>query len=97
MSDVREPRQNSESREPREGRKEGAGRQLFKRRKICPFSEKNAPTIDYKDTKLLMRFVSERGRIIPRRISFVAASKQRKLAQAIKRARFLALMPYVAE
>lgn len=78
-------------------KKSTGGRQLFKRRKICPFSEKNSPTIDYKDAKLLLRFVSERGRIIPRRISFVSANKQRELATAIKRARHLALMPYEME
>ena len=51
--------------------------------------------IDYKDTKLLARYTSERGKIVPSRISAVSAKKQRELAVAIKRARFLALMPYV--
>ena len=55
----------------------------------------NAPTIDYKDVKLLLRFVSERGKIVPSRITAVSAKKQRVLAQAIKRARFLALLPYL--
>ena len=68
-----------------------------RRRKACPFSGPNAPKIDYKDTKLLLRFTSERGKIVPSRISAVSAKKQRELATAIKRARFLALMPYVNE
>lgn len=70
---------------------------FFRRRKGCPFSEKNAPKIDYKDVKLLQRYISERGKIIPSRISSVSASKQRELAKAIKRARFLALLPYSAK
>ena len=66
-----------------------------KRRKSCPFSVPNTPPIDYKDLKVLTRYVSERGKIIPSRISAVSAKKQRELSKAIKRARFLALMPYV--
>ena len=72
----------------------GARRPFFRRRKSCPFSRKDAPKIDYKDVKLLQRFVSERGKIVPSRITAVSAKKQRALAQAIKRARYLALMPY---
>ena len=67
---------------------------FFRRRKVCPFSGKNAPKIDYRDVKLLQRYVSERGKIVPSRISAVSARKQRELALAIKRARFLALLPY---
>lgn len=70
---------------------------FFRRRKTCPFSGDNAPAIDYKDPKLLQRFVSERGKIVPSRISAVSHKKQRELARAIKRARFLALLPYVSE
>ena len=55
----------------------------------------NAPKIDYKDSKLLMRYVSERGKIVPSRITAVSAKKQRELARAIKRSRFLGLLPYV--
>jgi len=66
-----------------------------KRRKSCPFSAPNTPPIDYKDLKVLTRYVSERGKIIPSRISAVSAKKQRELSKAIKRSRFLALMPYV--
>jgi len=70
-------------------------RPFFRRRKSCPFSGPNAPKIDYKDVRLLQRFVSERGKIVPSRISAVSSKKQRELAQAIKRARFLGLLPYV--
>lgn len=73
----------------------GGRRPFFRRRKSCPFAHPNAPKIDYKDIKLLQRFVSERGKIVPSRITAVSAKKQRELAQAVKRSRFLALMPYV--
>ncbi len=73
----------------------GARRPFFRRRKICPFSGEGAPKIDYKDVKLLQRFISERGKIVPSRITAVSTKKQRELAQAIKRARFLGLLPYV--
>jgi small subunit ribosomal protein S18 len=76
----------------------GGGRRAFlRRRKVCPFSGANAPKIDYKDVKLLQRYVSERGKIVPSRITAVSAKKQRELAQAIKRARFLALLPHVVK
>ena len=77
------------------GRGGAARRPFFRRRKTCPFSGANAPKIDYKDTKLLSRFISERGKIVPSRITAVSAKKQRELAQAIKRARNLALLPFV--
>ena len=67
---------------------------FFRRRKSCPFSGDNAPAIDYKDVRLLQRYISERGKIVPSRITAVSAKKQRELARAIKRARFLALLPY---
>jgi small subunit ribosomal protein S18 len=73
----------------------GARRPFNRRRKSCPFSGPNAPKIDYKDVRLLSRFLSERGKIVPSRITAVSAKKQRELATAIKRARFLALLPYV--
>ncbi len=72
-------------------------RPFFRRRKTCPFSGPNAPKIDYKDVKLLQRFVSERGKIVPSRITAVSAKKQRRLAKAIKRARFLSLLPYLVK
>ena len=64
------------------------------RRKFCPFSQKNSPIIDYKDIKMLNRYVSEKGKIIPSRITNVSRSKQKDLSKAIKRARFLALMSF---
>jgi len=73
----------------------GARRPFFRRRKSCPFSGEGAPKIDYKDVRLLSRYISERGKIVPSRITAVSAKKQRELAQAIKRARFLGLLPYV--
>ena len=68
---------------------------FFRRRKTCPFTGPNAPKIDYKDIKLMQRFVSERGKIVPSRITAVSAKKQRELSRAIKRSRFLALLPYL--
>ena len=81
------------------GRSEGGGgrRPFFRRRKSCPFSGPNAPTIDYKDVRLLQRFTSERCKIVPSRITAVSAKKQRELARAIKRARYLGLLPYVIQ
>ena len=70
-------------------------RPFMRRRKSCPFSGTCVPIIDYKDTKLLSRFISERGKIVPSRITAVSAKKQREMARAIKRSRFLALLPYV--
>ena len=70
---------------------------FFRRRKSCPFAGPNAPKIDYKDTRLLQRYISERGKIVPSRITAVSAKKQRELARAIKRARFLALLPYAVK
>ena len=70
-------------------------RPFFRRRKTCPFSSDSSPKIDYKDVRLLQRYVSERGKIVPSRITAVSAKKQRELARAIKRARFLGLLPYL--
>ena len=74
-----------------------ARRPFFRRRKTCPFSGANAPKIDYKDVKLLQRYVSERGKIVPSRITAVSSKKQRELSKAIKRARFMALIPYLVK
>ncbi len=74
-----------------------ARRPFQRRRKSCPFSGPNAPKIDYMDVRLLQRYVSERGKIVPSRITAVSAKKQRELAQAIKRARFIGLMPYAVK
>lgn len=85
----------SEYSEDLENIKPSVRKQFFRRRKSCPFSGNNAMTIDYKDVRTLGKFVSERGKIMPSRITAVSIKKQRELALAIRRARFLALMPYV--
>ena len=64
------------------------------KKRFCPFSQKNSPTIDYKDIKLLSRYISEKGKIVPSRITGVSKKKQKELSKAIKRARFLSLMSY---
>jgi small subunit ribosomal protein S18 len=96
MSDFGPTTQDHGERGERGGRGGAGGgrRPFFRRRKSCPFSGPHAPTIDYKDVKLLQRFISERGKIVPSRITAVSTKKQRELAQAIKRARFLGLLPY---
>lgn len=94
----RERSERGERGERGEGRGGGFGKKVFfKRRKTCPLTGPNAPEIDYKDLRLLGRFISERGKILPSRITAVSTSKQRKLAVAIKRARNLALLPYVSQ
>lgn len=72
-------------------------RPFQRRRKTCPFTGDKALKIDYKDIRLLQRYISERGKIVPSRITAVSHKKQRELARAIKRARFLALIPYVVK
>ena len=67
----------------------------FRNSKNCPLSETDSPPIDYKNVRLLQKYTSERGKMIPSRITSVSARKQRELALAIKRARFLGLMPYL--
>ena len=70
---------------------------FFRRKKSCPFSGEDALKIDYKDVKLLSRYISEKGKIIPSRITAVSVKKQRELARAIKRARYIGLLPFVAD
>ena len=72
-------------------------RTLFRRRKVCKFCADKIDDINYKDVKLLGPFVPERGKILPRRISGTCAMHQRKLQTAIKRARQIALVPYVTD
>jgi len=64
------------------------------RKKFCPFSQPGSPIIDYKDIRLLSRYITEKGKIIPSRITGVSRKKQKELSKAIKRARFLSLMSY---
>ena len=68
-----------------------------KRRKVCYFTSNNITHIDYKDVDLLKKFISERGKILPRRVTDTSAKYQRKLTSAIKVARIMALLPFVAE
>ena len=68
-----------------------------RRKKKCPFTEKGVKHIDYKDTELLVRFITERGKILPRRITGVSARHQSLLTVAVKRARYMALLPFVAK
>jgi len=76
---------------PREG-----GRKYFRRKKVCRFCVDKVDDINYKDVKLLHAFVAERGKIVPRRISGVCAPHQRRLTDAIKKARNIALLPFAA-
>jgi small subunit ribosomal protein S18 len=73
------------------------GKAYFQRRRGCPFSGPKAPKIDYKDVRMLSKYLSDFGKILPRHITGVCAEKQRELAQAIKRARMLSLLPYTVK
>ena len=81
----------------KEGDKQGQRRPMFRRRKVCKFCADKIDDINYKDVKLIGPFVPERGKILPRRISGTCAMHQRKLQTAIKRARQIALIPYVTD
>jgi len=70
---------------------------MIKKKRICRFCEENVFYIDFRNEKRLSRFTTEQGKIIPRRTSGTCAKHQRQLVQAIKRARHLALIPYIAE
>ncbi|MDD6466736.1 MAG: 30S ribosomal protein S18 [Erysipelotrichaceae bacterium] len=72
-------------------------KQRMGRKKVCYFTKNNIQYIDYKDTELLKKFISANGKIIPRRVTGTSAKYQRMLAVAIKRARQMALLPYVAD
>jgi small subunit ribosomal protein S18 len=78
-------------------REAGEGRGGPRKRKRCPFTAENFGRIDYKDVETLSKFITERGKILPRRITGVSAYYQRRLAKAIKLARHVALLPFVAE
>jgi len=68
-----------------------------KTKKYCRFTENNIKYIDFKDVKLLQKYITEQGKIIPKRITGTSAKYQRQLARAIKRARYMALLPYVSD
>jgi small subunit ribosomal protein S18 len=70
---------------------------MKRKRKPCQLCEAKIEVVDYKDDQLLARFITERGKIVPSRITGTCAPHQRQLTRAIKRARFLALLPYVAD
>jgi small subunit ribosomal protein S18 len=73
------------------------GRKFFRRKKVCKFTVEKIDTISYRDVRLLQQFVSDRGKIIPRRLTGTSAPFQRKLTRAIKQARAIALLPYAAK
>jgi small subunit ribosomal protein S18 len=79
------------------GEKGGGRRTFFRRRRVCKFCVEKIDYINYKDTKMLAAFIPERGKIQPRRISGACATHQRALQTAIKRARQIALLPYVTD
>jgi len=78
-------------------RRRGSGDGRSKKKKRCPFTASGIKHIDYKDVDTLFMFITERGKILPRRITGVSAEHQRKLSSAIKRARHMALLPFVAD
>ncbi len=93
--------QRGESRQgERPGRREGGPggprKQYFRRRKVCKFCEEKIDVIDYKDVKLIGQFVSERGKILPRRLTGTCSRHQHELTAAIKRARNIALLPFAS-
>jgi small subunit ribosomal protein S18 len=79
------------------GGKEGGKRFFFRRRKVCKFCADKIDYVDYKDVKLISQFVPERGKILPRRMFGTCAEHQRKLTEAVNRARHIALLPYAAD
>jgi small subunit ribosomal protein S18 len=76
---------------------QGGGRKFFRRKKVCKFTVEKIDSISYRDVRLLQQFVSDRGKIIPRRLTGTSAPFQRKLTKAIKQARAIALLPYAAK
>jgi len=91
------PRLNSKLNAPKKRISSDLFDSKFKKRKKCPFVAAGFTDIDYKDMETLTKFITERGKILPRRITGVSAHFQRKLTSAIKRARHMALLPFVAE
>lgn len=75
----------------------GGNRKFFRRKKVCKFTVEKIDSISYRDVRLLQQFVSDRGKIIPRRLTGTSAPFQRKLTRAIKQARAIALLPYAAK
>ena len=90
------PRSGGGPRGPRPGAREGAGgpRKYFRRKKVCKFCVERIDAIDYKDVRLLSQFVAESGKIVPRRLTGVCTPHQRRVTEAIKQARNIALLPF---
>lgn len=78
----------------KDDKKNNSSRQLFKRRKFCRFTAEKIAEVDYKDINILKEFITENGKLIPARITGTKSRYQRQLSVAVKRARFLALLPY---
>ncbi len=98
MAEARGGRPIAASSRPTGGDKAMMGnKRYFRRKKVCFLYTEKIDHIDYKDTELLKRFVTERGKIIPRRISGASAQDQRRLRTAIKRARNIAMLPFASE
>jgi small subunit ribosomal protein S18 len=85
---------NNKRRGPGGPSRYGGGRKVYFRKKVCKLCVRKIKKVDYKDVDLLKRFVTDRGKILPRRITGTCAKHQRMLASAIKRARFIALLPF---
>lgn len=92
-----EARAERAERPERSERRYGGRRGRNKRRKVCYFTVNKIPYVDYKDVETLKKFISERGKILPRRVTGTSAKYQRMLTTAIKRARQMALLPYVTD
>ena len=97
MAEQRGGRPIAQNQRPTGGDKAQMGkRQFFRRRKVCKFCVEKIDYIDYKDVRMLSAFISERGKITPRRISGVCSPCQRRLSEAIKQARNIALLPFAS-
>ncbi|MGA2435962.1 MAG: 30S ribosomal protein S18 [Bryobacteraceae bacterium] len=95
MADNRGGRPMSASQQPTGSDKAGGGKkQYFRRKKVCRFCVEKVDDINYKDTRMLNSFISERGKIVPRRLSGVCCPHQKRLAEAIKQSRSIALLPF---
>jgi len=88
------PRPTSRFGKKKDGKKRERGNNLFKRKKFCRFTAEGVKQIDYKDLATLKQYITETGKIVPSRITGTKAFYQRQLSSAIKRARYLALLPY---
>jgi small subunit ribosomal protein S18 len=97
MAETRGGRPMSASQQPTGTDKASAGtKQYFRRKKVCRFCVEKVDDINYKEIKMLNAFITERGKIVPRRLSGVCAPHQKRLAEAIKQARSIALLPFTS-